>query len=284
MTTVAVAGGSREEILELARLSQIEFKNSVKFKVFDVEPDIDHEETWEYIRCESQEDMVRQTVKSVVNQEADILLKGGVQTHALLKELLKKEHDLKTQELLSHVALVNLPALDRQILLTDAGMNIMPTEDQLEQIIHNVIKVGKAIGMDHPKVALISSAENYNPKMPSSVLSKALTERFKDSLEATVYGPLSLDLSLSKTAVEHKQFEGPIQGDADILVVPNIDVGNVLYKSFILFGEAIMGGTIVGTKVPIVLTSRSDDVESKLYALKFALMQVTEGKTVGGRL
>ncbi|OJF91139.1 phosphate acyltransferase [Alkalibacterium sp. 20] len=284
MPTVAVAGGSRKEILELARLSQIEFKDRVKFKVFDVEPNIDHEKTWEYIQCESEEDMVHQTVKSVVNKEADILLKGGVQTHVLLKEMLKKEHDLKTQDLLSHVALVNLPAMDRQILLTDAGMNIMPTEDELEQIINNVIEVGKAIGLEHPKVALISSAENYNPKMPSSVLAKALTERFKDCSEAMVYGPLSLDLSLSKTAVEHKKFDGPIRGDADILVVTNIDVGNVLYKSFLLFGEAIMGGTIVGTKVPIVLTSRSDDVESKLYALKFALMQVTDKKTVGGYL
>ena len=276
MPTVAVAGGSREEILELARRSQIEFEDSVKFKVFDVEPDIDHEETREYIKCKSKEDMIRRAVESVVNNEADILLKGGVQTHALLKEVLKKEHDLKNQDLLSHVALVKLPALDRQILLTDAGMNIMPTEDQLEEIIHNVLKVGKAIGMDHPKVALISSAENLNPKMPSSVLAHELTERFKDDPEATVYGPLSLDLSLSKSAVEHKNFEGPIKGDADILVVPNIDVGNALYKSFLLFGGAVMGGTIVGTKVPIVLTSRSDEVESKLYALKFALMQITE--------
>ena len=276
MPTVAVAGGSREEILELARRSQIEFEDSVKFKVFDVEPDIDHEETWEYIKCETKEDMIRRAVESVVNNEADILLKGGVQTHALLKEVLKKEHDLKNQDLLSHVALVKLPALDRQILLTDAGMNIMPTKDQLEEIIHNVLKVGKAIGMDHPKVALISSAENLNPKMPSSVLAHELTERFKDDPEATVYGPLSLDLSLSKSAVEHKNFEGPIKGDADILVVPNIDVGNALYKSFLLFGDAVMGGTVVGTKVPIVLTSRSDEVESKLYALKFALMQITE--------
>lgn len=276
MPTVAVAGGSREEILELARLSQIEFKDSVRFKVFDVEPNIDHEETWEYIKCETEEEMVRQTVRSVVNNEADILLKGGIQTHTLLKEVLKKEYDLKTQDLLSHVALVNLPALGRQILLTDAGMNITPSEDQLEEIINNVIKVGQAIGLERPKVALISAAENFNPKMPSSVLAKALTERFEDSQEAIVYGPLSLDLSLSKTAVEHKKFQGPIQGDADIIVVPNIDVGNVLYKSFLLFGEAVMGGTIVGTKVPIVLTSRSDEVRSKLYALKFALMQITD--------
>lgn len=276
MPTVSVAGGSTREILELAKRSQVEFNNSLNFKVFDTEPDIDQDSTWEYIKCETKEDMVRSAVDCVVKKDADILLKGGVQTHTLLKEVLKVEHGLKMQEVLSHVALANLPALNRPVLLTDAGMNIAPSEDQLEQIINNVIVVGKSIGLNHPKVALISAAENYNPKMPSSVLAREMTERFKDSTEATVYGPLSLDLSLSKSAVEHKGFTGPIEGDADILVVSNIDVGNALYKSFLLFGNATMGGTIVGTKVPIVLTSRSDEVKSKLYALKFAMMQLTD--------
>ena len=122
-------------------------------------------------------------------------------------------------------------------------------------------------------MALISSAENVNPKMPSSLTADRLTKRFKNHEEATVYGPLSLDLSLSEAAVASKRFTGPIAGDADIIVVPNIDVGNVLYKTFLLFGDATIGGTIVGTYVPIVLTSRSDKVRSKLYALRFALMQ-----------
>lgn len=276
MPTVAVAGGSNQEILELAKRSQTEFDQRVNFIVYDTEPNIDQENTWQYIKCDTVEEMVRQTVECAANKTADILLKGGVQTHALLKEVLKAEHGLRMQGVLSHVALVNLPALDRQLILTDAGMNIAPTEDQLVQIIENGIKVGKSIGLSHPKVALLSAAENFNPKMPSSVIAKQLTERFKDSTEATVYGPLSLDLAVSKSAVEHKGFKGPIEGDADILVVPNIDVGNVLYKSFLLFGHATMGGTVVGTKVPIVLTSRSDEVKSKLYALKFAMMQLAD--------
>lgn len=273
MQTVAVAGGSRAEILELARLSAEEFNNEVKFIVFDTEDNIDTEDIWEYRQFESEKDMIEATVKTVVSKEADILLKGGIKTHTLLKEVLKKENNLKAQDLLSHVALVNSPALDRQILLTDAGMNIAPSEDQLVSIIENVKQVGHTIGLEKPKIALVSSAENYNPKMPSSVTAKNLTDRFSDATDAVVYGPLSLDLALSKEAVEHKRFEGPIAGDADILVVPNIDVGNVLYKSILLFGDATIGGTIVGTKVPIVLTSRSDKVRSKLYALKFALMQ-----------
>ncbi|TVP91741.1 phosphate acyltransferase [Alkalibacterium sp.] len=278
MQTVAVAGGSREEILELVRLSRKEFNNEVKFIIFDTEDNIDSEESWEYRQFDSEKEMMEETVKSVVSKEADILLKGGIKTHTLLKEVLKKEYNLKAQDLLSHVALVNSPALDRQILLTDAGMNIAPSEDQLVSIIENVKQVGHSIGLNKPKIALLSSAENFNPKMPSSVTAKNVTERFSEATDAIVYGPLSLDLALSKEAVKHKRFEGPIAGDADILVVPNIDVGNVLYKSILLFGEATIGGTIVGTKVPIVLTSRSDKVRSKLYALKFALMQI--GQTI----
>lgn len=274
MQTVAVAGGSRSEILELARLSHEEFDKKVAFIVFDTEENIDTENIWEYRQFGTEAEMIEATVRSVADNEADILLKGGIKTHTLLKEVLKKEHNLKAQDLLSHVALVNSPALNRQILLTDAGMNISPSEDQLVSIIENVKRVGHSIGLKKPKMALLSSAENFNPKMPSSVTAKNLTDRFSDSDDAIVYGPLSLDLALSKEAVAHKRFEGPIAGDADILVVPNIDVGNVLYKSILLFGDATIGGTIVGTKVPIVLTSRSDKVRSKLYALEFALMQL----------
>ena len=273
MHTVAVAGGSRSEIKELVQLSLEDWGDQVKFIVFDTEDNIDSDDLWEYRGYSSEEEMVREAVRSVASGESGILLKGGIKTHTLLKEVLKKEYELKQQKLLSHVALVNLPALDRHILLTDAGMNITPDDDQLEQIINNAIQVGQSIGLKKPKVALISSAENVNPKMPSSLTADRLTKRFKDHEEATVYGPLSLDLSLSEAAVASKRFTGPIAGDADILVVPNIDVGNVLYKTFLLFGDATIGGTIVGTKVPIVLTSRSDKVRSKLYALRFALMQ-----------
>ena len=258
MPTVAVAGGSRSDILELVRHSQVKGKEDLTFKVFDVDPNIDTEGLWNYTPCENEADMVYQTVKCVADGKADILLKGGVQTHALLKEVLKKEHDLRSQDLLSHVVLVDLPQLERPILLTDSGMNIAPTIDQLEVIIENAVETCKRIGLTKPKVALLSAAENLNPKMASSVTANELTKRFYNYPDATIYGPLSLDLSLSKEAVKSKRFEGPIQGDADILVVPGIDAGNVLYKSFVLFGGARIGGSIVGAKVPIVLTSRSD--------------------------
>lgn len=274
MRTVAVAAGSRKEILNLVKSSRRAHKEKVKFIIFDTEADIDTEGIWDYRPCFSEKDMIRDTVRCVSAGEADILLKGGVNTHSILKEVLKAEYGLKQKNLLSHVALVSIPAIKRQILLTDAGMNISPNPEQLSEIIENVLDVCDSIGLSRPKVALLSAAENINPKMSSSVVAQQLTAQYKDDRRAVIYGPVSLDLALSEESVELKRFSAPIQGDADVLVVPGIDAGNVLYKALLLFAGAKIGGTIVGTRVPIVLTSRSDKTESKLYALDFALMQL----------
>lgn len=274
MVTVAVAGGSREEILALVTRAHEKYPGTLTFLVFDTVDNIDQQGVWEYIPCKDEKEMVKKAVSSVANDQAQILLKGIVQTHTILKEVLQKEYGLKTQNVLSHAALIDLPNIDRSILLADAGMNIAPSKEELIDIIHNTAGVAAKIGLMKPKIALLSAAENVNPKMPSSVLAKEVTEHFSESKEVTVFGPISLDLALSKEAVAHKRFTGPIEGDADILIVPNIDVGNVLYKSLVLFGKAVTGGTIVGTKVPIVLTSRSDALESKLYSLEFAMKQV----------
>jgi phosphate butyryltransferase len=110
--------------------------------------------------------------------------------------------------------------------------------------------------------------------MPSSVLATEVTEHFKETDDSIIYGPISFDLATSKEACEHKRYEGPIMGDADVLVVPTIDTGNTLYKALTIFGNATAGGTLVGTKIPVVLTSRSDSTESKLHSLKFAIEQL----------
>lgn len=270
MTTIAIPGGANPEIREAITIAKQKFGSKIDFAIYDVEDNGAGD--YRFVAC-SPETVISKAVKSVATGEAQILMKGIVQTHDLLKEVLKKEYDLRQQKLLSHVAMIHLPQMDRPILLTDSGMNIAPDVEQLVQIADNAIITAQKIGIEEPKVALLSSAEIFNPKMPSSVLAKEVTERMQDR-RATVYGPLSLDLALSKEAVAHKHFTGPIAGDADVLVVPTIDTGNVLYKSLLLFGQAVMGGTIVGTKVPIVLTSRSDSAESKLLSLEFAIKQL----------
>lgn len=273
MITIAIPGGSRPEIVEVIIEAYKKYQDDVQFLIFDTTEDLAPEH-WSYQYCEDEDASVAAAVQAVVQGEAQILMKGNVQTRTVLKEVLKSENQLRDKKLLSHVTLVNLPQIGRQIMLTDAAMNIEPTAEQLVQIVENAVEVCHRIGIEKPKVALLSSAEKYNPKMSSSVLAAEVMALTEGRDDAMIYGPLSLDLAISEEAVRHKGFTGPIAGDADVIVVPTIDVGNALYKSFVIVGNAVNGGTIVGAKVPIVLTSRSDTSESKLFALDFAMQQV----------
>lgn len=282
MITISIAAGSVPEMLEVAERAQKELapklSEKLSFICFDARENIDQEGLWTYRGCASEAVALNRAVACTAKGEAQILFKGITTTHDLLKEVLNKDHQLKEQEALSHVSWLNIDRLRRPVLLTDAAMNITPDAHQLGLIVENAVRCARQIGITRPKVAMLSAAENFNPKMPSSVLAKQAAEDFSDNPSAIVEGPISLDLALSKEAVAHKHYEGRIQGDADILVVPSIDVGNVLYKAILLFADATVGGTIIGAKVPIVLTSRSDAVKSKLAALEFALQQVIGGR------
>lgn len=282
MINIAVIGGSQIEIKTFIERALIKYKNQLVFHVFDTAENIDDSSLWQYHPCETEEEMAIAAVKFVYEGKADVLVKGIVSTRTVLKAVLHPKYSLKNQALLSHVAVVHLPQLNRPLLLTDTAMNIAPNTKELIDITKNALTMAMKIGIEKPRVALLSSAETINSKMPSSVNAKEVTDYFSTQEEAVVYGPISFDLALSKEAVQHKRFEGPIEGDADILVVPNIDAGNLLYKALVLFGQATMGGTIVGTKVPIVLTSRSDSVASKMLALQFALSQVTNQQIEAG--
>lgn len=274
MITVSVPGGSQPEILELVKKAHESYPEQLQFVVFDTAANIDKENQWTYVQCPDEATLINKAVAYVASGQAQILLKGIIQTHVVLKEVLQKEHDLKKQKVLSHVAMIKLPEMKRPILLTDSAMNIAPTTETLIEIVTSAKEVARKVGISQPKIALLSAAENFNPKMPSSVLATEVTEHFVDSQDGTVFGPLSLDLAMSEDSVQHKRYEGPIMGDADVLVVPAIDAGNFLYKSLTMFGGALVGGTLVGTKVPIVLTSRSDSMASKLYSLEFAMKQI----------
>ena len=281
MITVAIPMGSQPDILTLVTRARSELASTLadklQFVVFDSGSNVDQADTWTFHQARDEAHAVTQAVGLVAQGKADILLKGIVQTHTLLKELLRPDYQLRLQKVLSHVAIIHLPQLNRPLLLSDAGMNIDPDEDRLTAIVENAVGVAHQIGLPKPKVALLSAAENFNPKMPSSVLAQAVAKQFETRSDAVIAGPISLDLALSPASVAHKHYEGGIQGDADVLIVPTIDVGNVLYKALMLFTDARSGGTIVGAKVPIVLTSRSDSVDSKLTALAFAIAQLKGG-------
>lgn len=274
MITVSVAGGSQPEILALVNRVNEEYPGEIRFTVFDTNKDIANDGTWDYVHCQSELEMAEKAVEFVADEKAQILLKGIIPTHTILKELLNKKHGLKTQKVLSHVALIDMPEKNKSFILTDSAMNIAPTKESMIDIVENAKQVAKKTGIKKPKIALLSSAETFNPKMPSSVLATEVAEHFKDSQDSIVYGPISFDLATSVESCEHKHFEAPIMGDADVLVVPTIDTGNTLYKALTIFANATAGGTLVGTKIPVVLTSRSDSTESKLHSLKFAMQQL----------
>ena len=265
-TVVAIAGGG-EKIYEMID----SFNEEIQFDLFTVEiPNRVFGQNINVIKASDDDEIAALAVSDIL-QGADILFKGLIQTHTLLKAVLQHKQELVKSPVLSHVSILHIPEISRPILLTDAAMNIEPNFEQSLAIIENAVSVAHDLGIDHPKTALLSAAENFNPKMPSSVWSRELTQHYQSyPIESDVFGPISFDLALSSKIAHEKKFTGPIVGDADILVVPNLDVGNVLYKSLTLFTKTQVGGLIVGAKVPIVLTSRGDKLENKRASLEFA--------------
>lgn len=203
-------------------------------------------------------------------------MKGNVPTATILKEVLNKEYGLRTGSVLSHVAAFEVPDYDQLIFVTDAAMNVAPDLNQKVQIVQNSVQVARALGIEMPKVAPLAAVEVVNPTMQATVDAALLTQmnnrgQIKDCI---VDGPLALDNAVSALAAEHKGIKSEVAGQADILFVPTIEVGNVLYKSLIYFAKAKVGAIIAGAKAPIVLTSRADSAESKLYSLALAVCSV----------
>ncbi|RXI99594.1 phosphate butyryltransferase [Anaerobacillus alkaliphilus] len=216
-------------------------------------------------------------VQAVSSGSADVLMKGMVSTSSILKEVLNKEYGLRTGSVLSHVAAFQINGFDRLIFVTDAAMNIAPDLKQKAEIINNSVTLARRLGIDLPKVAAISAIETVNPNMGSSVDGALLAQmnargQIKDCI---VDGPLALDNAISIEAAEQKGIKGEVAGNADIIMVPSIEVGNALYKSLVYFSKAKVGAVIVGAKAPIVLTSRADSAESKLYSLALAVRSVS---------
>jgi phosphate butyryltransferase len=219
-------------------------------------------------------------VKAVFNKEANVLMKGNIPTNIFLKAVLNKEYGLRTGNVLSHIAAFEVPGFNRFTIVTDAAMNIAPDLEQKAQIIKNAVSLAKSIGIEIPKVAPIAAVEVVNPAMQATLDAALLTVMNKRGQisECIIDGPLGLDNAVSTLAAEHKGIHSEVAGNADILLVPTIEVGNVLYKSLIYFANAKVGAVIAGAKAPIVLTSRADSAESKLYSLALALCCATTNR------
>lgn len=212
-------------------------------------------------------------VKSVRLNEANVLMKGHIPTALILKAVLNPDFGLRTGSVLSHVAAFEIDGYDRLIFVTDAAMNIAPDLAQKVQIIKNAVQVAHAVGIPNPIVAPLAAVEIVNPSMQPTLDAAALVVmNVRGQIEGCVIdGPVALDNAISVEAAHHKGLTGQYAGQANILLVPNIEAGNILYKSLVYFARAKVGAVIVGAKAPIVLTSRSDSAESKLNSLALAI-------------
>ena len=201
--------------------------------------------------------------------KANFLMKGILGTADLMRAVFNKEHGLRTSHLTTHCMFYEIPALGKMVILTDGGVNTFPDLEKKAEILENAAAVLQALGYEHINAACICGAEQVNPKVQSTVDADALskmTDRWA-KYNMDVCGPVALDLAVSKEACQHKHFSAPGAGDADILLVPNYEVGNGIGKAASLFGGAKNAGIILGAKVPIVLVSRSDSAESKLASI-----------------
>ena len=220
----------------------------------------------------------RKAVELVSSGQAHMLMKGIVDTANLLRAVLDKEIGLRTGNLICHVAVMEVPGLDRLIYMTDGGMNIAPTLEQKADILQSALTVARKFGVKQPKVVPIAAFEQVNPKMQATVDGQALHDmalagEFGDAI---VSGPLAFDGALVPEAAKHKGIKDPVAGYADVILVPFIEVGNVMYKSLVYFGNTKVAGIVVGAKKPIVLTSRSDTPEAKFRSIAVASYMAAE--------
>lgn len=218
------------------------------------------------------ENAARLAVQAVRSGQANVLMKGQLQTADLLRAVLDRERGLRTGRPLSHVAVMELQGERRLILITDGGVNIAPDVARKAQIIDNAVVVARRLGLDTPRVAVLAAVEVINPEMPATI-DAAMLAKMADRRQirnAIVDGPLALDVAISRVAAEQKRLQSPVGGRADILVAPNIEAGNILAKSLQYFAGATMAGVVVGAMVPIVVLSRADQAESKLLSIALA--------------
>ncbi|MCK9444356.1 MAG: bifunctional enoyl-CoA hydratase/phosphate acetyltransferase [Tissierellaceae bacterium] len=209
-------------------------------------------------------------VKMVRNGEANFIMKGLVDTSILLKAVLNKEWGLRTDSLLSHVMVYEVPNYHKLIYLTDGGMNLEPSIEDKVKIIKNAAEVARAMGNKSIKVACLAAKEKVNSKMKATVDAGELKSKYENGefeKDIIIEGPMALDLAISSEAAKIKGYKSEVAGDADILLVPNIEMGNGIGKSITYFAGGKSAGIVMGAKAPIVLVSRADDHMAKLYSI-----------------
>lgn len=286
MKKIAVAAAQDSAVLEAVREAKAQgiadavlVGDEAKIREIAASMDMDLSD----YRIIDEPDMIQAALKAVKlahDGEVDMYMKGLVDSKNFLKSVLDKEVGLRTGGPLSHVCVFDVPGIDRLLFLTDVAFMTYPTLEDKVNIIQNTIPVCNACGIENPKVAPLAAVEVVNPKMPVTVEADELTKMCQEGkiTGCVVDGPLSLDLAIDPEAAKHKgATDRKIQGDADVLLFPDIHAGNLVYKCLVHTVPGLKNGCILtGTKVPVILTSRSDTFETKVNSIALAAVVAEE--------
>ncbi len=202
------------------------------------------------------------------DNEVGALMKGHVHTDTLMRAVINPEVGLRTQHRVSHAFYMTAPQREGSLVITDAAVNVAPTADQLMDILGNVVHMMHSLGNLNPRIAVLSATEQPSPAMPSSLVAEQVAQRAKDFVAgAIVEGPMALDNAISAEAAAIKGIDSAVAGRAEVLLVPNIETGNALFKAMVYMLSATAAGVVLGARVPIVLTSRADPPEARLASV-----------------
>ena len=218
-------------------------------------------------------DTAKIAAKLASEDKIKIIVKGHIHTDILMKEVLKREYNLLGKTRLSHIWHMTIKKDDKPLIITDGALNVLPNVKTKIHILKNVIDFSNRIGISKPKVAILSATEEVLDSVPSSIDAAELTKLAKEeNLEADVFGPLAFDNCISKKSAAVKGIKNAVAGEADVLLVPSVETGNGLVKMMIYFMGACAAGVVVGGKVPIVITSRSDEAQARLASIAAAVV------------
>lgn len=256
---VPILTGDEEKIREIAK--------EVDFDLSDIE----------IIDIKDVTEAARKATSIVHDGEAKVLMKGIVDTSIIMRAVLDKEIGLRSGNLISHIALLSVPTYHKLFILTDAAMNIAPDLAGKKDIVNNAVKFAHSLGIEKPKVGVLAAKEKVSDSMPATVDAQKLIEMNESGeIEGCVIdGPFAMDNAVSKESAEIKGIESEVAGDVDILLAPAIETGNAVYKTITFLSNGKVGGLILGATAPIVLTSRADSAESKLFSIAMGALRAS---------
>jgi phosphate butyryltransferase len=253
----AILFGNKKKIIEI-------------MKAYDIDANL-----FEIIDAVDDKDASLQAVKFVAEGKADIIMKGLIESGPFMKAVLNSTTGLRQEgKIISSIAVTEIKEQKRLIFISDPGFIPLPDLQTKKKIIENAVETMHSLGISEPAVAALSAMETVNPKIISTVEARELEEMNQrgEITGCIVAGPISLDLAISEKSAKHKGYHHPIAGKADLLLVPSLEVGNVLLKSMVYFAHTPIGGIVAGARAPIVFTSRADSVQAKLNTIAFAVL------------